>query len=225
MKRYLALLSFLVSFASCTPDAVVILATFDGADKTTFEWQVKNDPVMGGGSQSSFVVTNQTGVFNGTCAIVKFLKAPGFASVHTLGSNTFNNAGSCVEGSMDLMVRSSTPTYKGFKIGWSSPNIPIKPQYGHGGGSFKANFQLKDDTDWQLVQIPMSDFSDDWSPFTGDCDTKDPTGKQHHCCGTGENAQYCPTATFLSTITELAIWAEGVKGDFHIEILYIGASA
>merc|ERR1712100_418376 len=122
------------------------------------------------------------------------------------------------------MVRSSTPSYTGFKVGWSAKDIPIKPAYGHGAGSFKAGFQLKNQTDWQLVQIPMTDFSDDWSPFTGRCDTKDPTGKQHHCCGAGDDAQYCPTTKFLSTLTDLEIWAEGVAGDFHIELKWLGAS-
>lgn len=28
------------------------------------------------------------------------------------------------------------------------------------------------------MAIPWDSFSNDWSSFTGDCDTKDPTGKQ-----------------------------------------------
>jgi hypothetical protein len=51
------------------------------------------------------------------------------------------------------------------------------------------NIGLQDTPEWQLVQIPTRHFSDDWSPFTGDCGTKDPTGKQHHCCGTGDAEQ------------------------------------
>ena len=70
----------------------------------------------------------------------------------------------------------------------------------------------------------MSDFSDDWSPFTGCCNTKDPTGKQHHCWGAGVEAQYCPTTMFLSDTTDLEILAEGVAGDFHIECKWISAS-
>ena len=41
-------------------------------------------------------------------------------------------------------MRSTTPNYKGFKIGWGALNIPVKPQYGRGEGSFKAGFQLQD---------------------------------------------------------------------------------
>lgn len=228
-----AVVTALVASATAGTAPDVILATFDGAvPATTFDWSVKNDPVMGGGSTSTFAVTaNGTGVFAGTCAIVKYLQAPGFASVHTYntsagsdGHSTFNPAGLAVNGTLDLMLRSATPTYTGFKVGWSALNIPIKPQYGRGEGSFKAGFQLQDQPGWQLVRIPMTAFSDDWSPFTGDCDTKDPTGKQHHCCGAGAAAQYCPTAAFLSTLTDLAIWAEGVVGTFQIEVRWIGAS-
>lgn len=72
----------------------------------------------------------------------------------------------------------------------------------------------------------MNQFSYDWSEFTGRCDTKDPNdGPQHHCCGTGDNAKYCPNADHLSTISDVEVWAEGVKGDFHLEIQWIGASA
>lgn len=212
--------------ASAGPD--VILATFNKT--TTFEWATKNDPVMGGGSTSSFVVVNNTGVFDGTCAIVKYLGAPGFASVHTggaAGAKGFNDVSSAVNGTVDLMVRSSTPAYKGFKVGWSAPGIPVKPEFGRGAGSFKASFQLKNQSGWQLVQVPMTDFSDDWSPYTGNCNSKDPIpiiGKQHHCCGSGTDAQYCPTTTFLSSLTDLSIWAEGVAGQFHVEVKWIGAS-
>jgi len=227
-KLCTGLLATLMVGVSATPD--VVLATFDGVDKTTtFQWVVSNDNVMGGSSTSTFVNSNSTGVFNGTCAIVKYLNAPGNAAVHTsasqeLPSTSFHSAASAVGGTFDLMLRSSKPAYKGFFAGWSAEGIPIKPQYGHGTGSFKAPFQLADHTDWQLVQIPMSAFSDDWSPFTGHCETKDPTGKQHHCCGAGDAAQYCPTATFLSGLTDIAIWAEGVAGDFHIELKWVGAS-
>ena len=94
----------------------------------------------------------------------------------------------------------------------------------YGGGSFKSGFNLTDTTDFQVVQIPFTDFSYDWSGFTGRCDTKDPNGKQHHCCATsGADTKYCPTSQFLSTLTDVEVWAEGAEGDFHLEIAYIGA--
>ena len=36
--------------------------------------------------------------------------------------------------------------------------------------------------------------------------------------------QVCPTSDSLSAITSVAVWAEGVAGDFHIEIKSIGAA-
>ena len=84
-KLCTGLLATLMVGISATPD--VVLATFDGVDKTTtFQWVVSNDNVMGGSSTSTFVNSNSTGAFNGTCAIVKYLNAPGNAAVHTSAS-------------------------------------------------------------------------------------------------------------------------------------------
>ena len=77
---------------------------------------------------------------------------------------------------------------------------------------------------WIIKLIQNLLFSYDWSPFTGRCDTKDPTGQQHHCCSSADNFKYCPTTKYLATITDVEIWAEGVEGDFHLDIDYIGAN-
>ena len=77
----------------------------------------------------------------------------------------------------------------------------------------------------RTVFVPFNQFSWDWSPYTGECDTKDPTGTQHHCCGGGETQQFCPTAKYLSEITGLEIWAEGAEGDFHLEVKSLAATA
>merc|ERR1719183_52209 len=140
-----------------------------------------NDPVMGGASKSTFEVsTDKTGIFNGTCAIVGFLKAPGFAKI--VGSAQF--ADIVGYDSIALKVRSSTPDYKGFKVAFAAPGIPKTSIYG--GSSYKANFNLSGG-DWQLVEVPLTQFSYDWSGYTGRCDTKDPDsffhhGAQHYCC-------------------------------------------
>ena len=145
-------------------------------------------------------------------------------------------------------VRSSTPDYKGFKFEFGAPGIGTNANSSshHHSGSFKAGFSLKGNrehrrlsthsrhagvtgSDWQTVRIPFSSFSWDWSDFTGRCDTKDPSafgrpGAQHHCC-TKDHPEVCPKAKFLKAIDMVAIWAEGVAGDFHIEIKSIAASA
>merc|ERR1719387_2103660 len=128
---------------------------------------------MGGASTSTFKVSDdKTGVFKGTCAIVKFLKAPGI------------------------------------------PKTSI-----YGGSSYKANFKLKG-SDWQIVKVPMTQFSYDWSGYTGRCDTKDPAGifskgTQHYCCDKSgllpSKPEVCVDSKFLSKIDSVEIWAEGVK--------------
>jgi len=80
----------IVLILACVCATEIKLATFDGAKETTAKWRDLNDPVMGGASTSSFKVSSdKTGVFNGTCAIVGFLKAPGFAKI--VGSAKFSD--------------------------------------------------------------------------------------------------------------------------------------
>lgn len=218
---FIALTALPLAAADYKPD--LVLVTFDGANGTTFQWQDMNDPVMGGASTSTFAVKDNAGIFNGTCAIVSFLKAPGFAKATTRTGN-FADASSCLGGALELRVRSTTASYKGFKAGFTAPGVPSTSLYG--GGSFKANFpDLEDTTDWQVVSLPFNTFSYDWSGFTGTCDTQDPNGQQHHCCSDADGGKYCPTAGFLATLTDMEVWAEGVQGDFHLEIDWIGASA
>lgn len=207
--------------------ADVILATFDGAEATTVAWKDQNDPVMGGASTSTFDAS--TGTFQGTCAIVGFLNAPGFAKI--VGSKDF--ADITGEEAFSLKVKSSTPGYKGFKLGFSAPNVPKTSLFG--GGSYKADFELADSTDWQVVDVPLTQFSYDWSGYTGRCDTQDPKqplqkeGQQHYCCDKSglepSKPEVCVDSKYLSTINDLEVWAEGVEGDFNIQIEYIGTKS
>jgi hypothetical protein len=201
----------------------VVLASFDGQKDTTFKWSALNDPVMGGRSTSTAVVADGALVFNGTTAIVPSLKAPGFCKATTqsgyFSHNHFNDASHFINGSLLLKVRSSTPEYKGFKVEFAAKGVPRTSPFA--GGSFKADFSVQG-TDWQVVSVPFDSFSYDWSDFTGECNTKDPDGKQHVCCST-EHPEVCPKAKFLGDITAIAIWAEGSAGDFHIEVQWVGA--
>jgi len=212
---------------SAASAAELKLATFDADPPVPANWRDLNDPVMGGASHSTFTVSaDKTGVFNGTCAIVRFLKAPGFAKI--VGGAKFAD----ITGydSIAMRVRSSTPDYKGFKVAFAAPGIPKTSIYG--GSSYKAGFELKGG-DWQVVEVPLTQFSYDWSGYTGRCDTKDPAGMfskgtQHYCCDKSglqpSKPEVCVDTKFLSKINSLEVWAEGVQGDFNIEIDWIGAS-
>jgi len=204
--------------------ADVKLATFDGAEETTASWKNQNDPVMGGASTSSF--DEATGKFAGTCAIVGFLNAPGFAKI--VGTRSF--ADITTEDTISLKVKSATPDYQGFKIAFASPGIPKTSIFG--GSSYKAGFALQSTTDWQIVDVPLTQFSYDWSGYTGRCDTKDPAsfgqdGQQHYCCDQSglepSKPEVCVDSKYLSTINSVEVWAEGVEGDFDIQVEYIGA--
>merc|ERR1719436_45906 len=203
------------------------LATFDEAKETMVSWRALNDPVMGGASTSTFkTTTNKTGLFNGTCAIVSFLKAPGYAKIQGLAKfadmTGYDN--------IALRVKSSTPDYQGFKVAFAAPGIPKTSIYG--GASYKAGFKLTG-VDWQLVEVPLTQFSYDWSGYTGRCDTKDPDSwfaksKQHYCCSKSglqpSKPKVCVENQFLSKINSIEVWAEGVKGEFNLEIDWIGAT-
>jgi hypothetical protein len=214
--------------AFCVAQALadVKLASFDGAEETTASWKNQNDPVMGGASTSTFDAA--TGIFEGTCAIVGFLNAPGFAKI--VGSRQF--ADITGEEAISLRVKSSTPGYQGFRVAFSAPNIPKTSIFG--GASYKAGFTLTDSTDWQVVNVPLTQFSYDWSGYTGECNTKDPgslgrDGQQHYCCDQSglepSKPEVCVQPQYLSTINDLEVWAEGVEGDFNLQVDYIGATS
>jgi hypothetical protein len=194
-------------------DYAVDLVTFDGS-KTDVEWRDMNDPVMGGLSKSTFVVKDGMAIFNGTVEIVPQLKAPGFCNAET--KLTFKKFAD-VSSYSHLMLKVRTPKdFKGFKVSFAANTL--NPQF----DSFKANYDVPVGSDWSYVAIPFNSFSNDWSPYTGDCDTKDPTGKQHVCCSS-DHPEVCPTAKNLRDIIQIGLWAEGVQGSFHLEIERIGA--
>lgn len=207
---------------------LVTLATFDNAKATTYTWRAMNDPVMGGQSHSSFKVEDSEGHFQGTCAVVPFLKAPGFCKVGTQRSlfappPHFANASRFIDGALYLDVETTTPEYAGFFVAFGAKNAkrPSGAQH-HSSPSFKASFKVPG-RERTTVKVPFSNFSVDWSDYTGRCDTKDPRdGFQHHCC-TAEHPDVCPKAEHLGQITSLELWAEGVAGNFDIKVFSIGA--
>jgi hypothetical protein len=206
--------------------AATKLATFDGAKETELKWVKTLDPVMGGGSTGDFSITsNGTAKFSGQVNIVSFLKAPGFAKIEGSASNVLRD----ITGAEHILLklRSSTPAYQGFKVALGAPGVPSDSPFQR-QGAYKSEFNLTDSNDWQVVSVPLSHFSYDTSDYTGRCDSKDPNGKQHYCCDKSgfqpSNSEVCIDSKYLSVINDLQVWAEGVEGDFDLEIEWIGAS-
>ena len=85
----------------------------------------------------------------------------------------------------------------------------------HDFGSFKADFEVVSDGKVRDVFLPFSSFSNKWSSSTGEPTT---------ACSSA-HPEVCPTAKVLTEIGAIGIWAEGVAGQFHVELLRISASA
>merc|ERR1712166_314747 len=166
--------SRLSSFALllCACAASVPLATFDDATGTSFEFVELNDPVMGGQSSGTFSVdtSGKFGVFDGEVKDVPSLKAPGF--IKAAGSGTFPDASSMLGGDLVLTVRSSTPSYAGFRIAFAAGTKAPSYACGAGGslpfsrGCFKSKFSVPAGEGWSTVRVPINSFSDMWSPAT-----------------------------------------------------------
>lgn len=208
----------------------VELITFDNDPKTgNRQWDVMNDPVMGGQSKSTFTSEKGYGQFTGLCAIVSFLHAPGFCKIATshgmLEKPRLADASAFIDGSLYLDVRSSTSDYKGYKVAFLAKNTTRpRPGMHHASPSFKADFMVPagNGEDFATVKVPFNKFSVDWSEYTGSCDTKDPTGEQHICCSS-KHPEVCPQAHHLAALEGFEIWAEGVEGKFDIDLKSISA--
>ena len=205
------------------------LLTYDSDPATgDRKFSVMNDPVMGGKSHSKFAVDAGVGTFEGTCAIVPFLHAPGFCKVSTehpfLKPARYADASRYLSGALYIEARSSTASYKGFKVEMLAKNV-TRPRPGgmhHSLPSFKADFTVPPGNGFSTIRVPFNSFSVDWSDFTGECSTKDPTGEQHVCCSTA-HPEVCPKDYHLAKLTGFGIWAEGVEGAFAIELKSISA--
>lgn len=81
--------SLIIICAFCGLAASVLIATFDGAEATTRQWEAVNDPVMGGQSTSRLRIdaSSNLGVWTGDVKIVPSVKAPGFCNLQSLALN------------------------------------------------------------------------------------------------------------------------------------------
>lgn len=186
-------------------NADIMLATFDGP---SLQWKEMNDPVMGGKSTGTFSVDheNKVGIFNGTCAIVPSLKAPGF--ITAIGSGTTPDISSCKN--LVLNVNSKNG-YKGFRVSFGDEHYP--PIWSHFfARGYKSDFQPPVGTFGDVV-LPISGFTDHWDDATGNAITT---------CAADPKA--CPTQKRLKDLQTIQIWAEGIEGDVHLQIKSIRAT-
>lgn len=188
------------------------------------KWIETNDPVMGGKSTGYFINDKTRGVFSGNCVNVPSLKVPGFCKLttETKKSSYYPDISNYLDKGLSLRVKTSNSNYAGYRIAFTAKDIPRTSIFG--GGSFKAGFSdyLNHTGNWQVITIPFNKFSYDWSAYTGDCNTTDPTGKVHHCCTNNGGGKYCPQRKYLSHLTGFEIWAEGRVGEFYLELDWIG---
>jgi hypothetical protein len=207
--------------AQVTPAATsdMPLVTFDGNSATTFGFKALLDPVMGGRSTGTWTVNTagHYGILDGEVVDVPQLKAPGFITAHAEGK--FRDVSKAIDGSLVLMVRSSTPEFQGFRVSFASGTVA--PGYscaGGGslpfsGGCYKSpQFAVPAGDNFVAITIPFNKFSDHWSPSTGE---------QSKTCA--EDKSVCPTGKALEGIKRVEIWAEGAKGKVHIELQSIFA--
>lgn len=183
----------------------VDLITFDGAaDTTSSRWILTNDPVMGGVSNSTWTVDdeNEKGIWVGGVEIVPSLSAPGFCNVMSEKSQ-WNDAA----GFTHMIIRArSTIDYKGFKFSFGADTLNLQFK------CFKANFVMESTGEWEDIYIPMTEFSNDWSSYTGEAITK---------CS--DDPAVCPTDKNLNDIRQIGFWMEGAEGDFNFEVEYVRA--
>merc|ERR1712203_324820 len=178
-------------------------ATFDG--KAPHKWSTENDPVMGGQSDSSFVI-NAAGYadYSGHNRIVPSLKAPGFTFAHTEFNTLFSKFPDVSgQDGIILGLRNVDANITSFKFAFCDSRInPYRCQF----QTFKADFSIPVSSEFSEVFLPWAKFSDKWSATTGEHTAEEP-----------------PTASTLKSITQLQIWTEGVAGHFHLQVKYVRA--
>ena len=104
---------------------------------------------------------------------------------------------------MVLRIRSNTPEYPAFRVSFGALF----------SREFKAKLSVPTGEEFSEIRIPFNEFSNRCSPATGE---------QLVTCA--EDPNVCPTIETLSNLTRITLWAEGAKGNVHLEVQSISAS-
>jgi hypothetical protein len=131
------------------------LCTFDGAKASSHEWEVVNDPVMGGQSYSNFTVTKNLGVFEGEVKIVPFLKAAGFCNAETKGTQRFVD----VSG-MDALSVKARNTGKLTGLQAQIMTTDSGTLFKH--GTYTGDFSVPNDGEFHTATITWDKFDCSW---------------------------------------------------------------
>ena len=209
MARVLSVF-FAASVQLCAANEI-LLASFDGAKGSTHQWRQMNDPVMGGKSTGAFSVADNKGVFSGEVVDVPFLKAPGFIKASVVDMNPFGrifpDISTCKN--IALTVKSAND-YKGFRFSIGNAHAPGGKFFAYG---YKSDFNAGPAGQVNTVTLPLTGFTDYWD---------DATGAAIKTCQ--DDKIYCPDAKTLKDMRTMGVWAEGVAGTVHLEILSIKAT-
>eukprot|EP00535_Pseudo-nitzschia_heimii_P006937 CAMPEP_0197190380 /NCGR_PEP_ID=MMETSP1423-20130617/21540_1 /TAXON_ID=476441 /ORGANISM="Pseudo-nitzschia heimii, Strain UNC1101" /LENGTH=545 /DNA_ID=CAMNT_0042642749 /DNA_START=66 /DNA_END=1703 /DNA_ORIENTATION=+ len=191
---------------SGSPPDVIALEDFSSPVN---DWTTMNDPVMGGQSTSSLSIEADDGYarFSGTCAIVPFLRAPGFVTMVTgrYGSGSFPDVSTCQ--GLTISMRTDVE-YDGFYVSFGTDRAP-GGRYAMG---YKSHFELAPGDGFVETRLPFAEFSDRWD---------DATGKTIVACE--DDPRFCPSLDTLRDMKTMSLWGEGVEGTFVLDVERIEA--
>lgn len=135
----------------------VALLTFDGAATSTHPVVTVNDPVMGGGSVSTFSSSPPTGIWEGEVKVVSFLRAPGFCTMRTsehAGAAAFPDVTGTTALELRLRGSSGLENYS-LQVGVAGVT---SSQSIYTAGITLSSADSSENTDLRSVRVPWSAF-------------------------------------------------------------------
>eukprot|EP00747_Dinoflagellata_sp_TGD_P196374 gnl/TRDRNA2_/TRDRNA2_66351_c0_seq1.p1 gnl/TRDRNA2_/TRDRNA2_66351_c0~~gnl/TRDRNA2_/TRDRNA2_66351_c0_seq1.p1 ORF type:complete len:297 (-),score=68.67 gnl/TRDRNA2_/TRDRNA2_66351_c0_seq1:250-1140(-) len=192
-------------------DHLVPLATFNGNEATTRQWETVNDPVMGGQSASFLVPRPEKdiGVWVGEVREVPFLKAAGFCNLETPGLDkkaVFPDLSECG----GLIVRAREAQSDGL----TRFNVHIETE-----GALKM-YKFEDSKDEEVPYSEQGVYTANITMTDLMRDIKVPW-KDFKCQYHGETVHWCPNiSTQLSQVTNLGLGTvfPGELASFSVEV-------